>query len=895
MNQRYKIEKSLGRGGMGEVFLAYDTEAKRHVAIKKIRDDLKGNDQIKKRFLREAKISSTLCHPSIIPIYDINLEEPYYTMPYVEGKNLKEIIKTTKFEPTHPIGSSIPTMIRFFLNVCEAVAYIHSKNILHRDLKPDNIIIGRFGEVLILDWGIAKFIDENELYDTLCISKEDQELTQIGKTAGTITYMSPERVLGKPASILSDIYSLGVILYQILTLDTPFKRRDAKTLKKTMHLEKIISPIEKAPYRDIPQKLSDICMKCLSPKEDQRYQNVEDLIGDLKDYIDGKAEWILTANLDINNKNDWQFNENIFHAKHSAISIDLDFSNWMTLMVSNLEFSNNIRIEADVSLLKNSEGIGFLFNLLKKQKKFSIDEGYNIWLNLNKKDTQITRSNVLIFNEKINIAPDEFNHITIEKAEDKLNFYLNKELIFSHINHLPLRGNFFAIAYQDTFFKIENLRIYTSSYNLMVNCLAIADAFYAKEEYDSAIKEYQKIAFSFPGRKEALEAIFRTGISLLGKSKTIKSKSKKNQLFDLTLDEFQKLHSTAYGPLEYLGKSLVYLEKNDFEEEAKCLELMIRKFFKHHLKPIIKEYIIYRMIQSSEQNREAALRIILIALRFLPNIFLNIDLKNLIESLNKNIENIYFIENSTDFIPCLSIKLAYMLNKPGTLIEILQKPYLDEINIENAIFSLLELNELEKASIELEKNKEKLSIKSYELIKMLLNQPYEKILYLFLSEIRKEPSFNETRILIFILEKLIENKKHKVILDCHEILSKLHFDKEHKILIDSELIRSYLLENFFPQAAEILNQYPDEEKIYANSPLYFLFGILLYHEEGLEIAKTFFSGVEDNFHPFSNCLFSYYITSQNKNILRKAFHFEKKHLTKDIFLFKKIQKSLKKT
>jgi len=444
MDSRYKKEKSLGRGGMGEVFLAYDREAKRHVALKQIREDLLTNDIVKKRFLREAKIASILSHPSIVPIYDIHLKDTYfYTMPNVEGRTLKEIIKTTKlFEPSHPIGSSIPTLIRIFLNVCEAIAYIHSKNILHRDLKPDNIIIGKYGEVLILDWGIAKFLNEKEIDEDIGISKEDLELTRPGKVAGTISYMPPERAMGKKATISCDIYALGAILYQILTLDNPFKRKDLKTFRKTLHLEKILSPIEKAPNRDIPKKLADVCMKCLSNNEEKRYQSVEDLITDIKGYIEGRPEWILSANLDLQNSSDWQFQENILLAEHIAISRNTDFAQWVTLMVSKLAFSTNIKIEADISLGKYSKGLGFLLNILKNQNNFQVEEGYKLWLNLNKKDSEISRSNVLIFKDKIDIKPDVCHHLVIEKVDDKLNIYLDKKLIFSHINHLPLRGKF---------------------------------------------------------------------------------------------------------------------------------------------------------------------------------------------------------------------------------------------------------------------------------------------------------------------------------------------------------------------------------------------------------------------------------------------------------------------
>lgn len=895
MDKRYKIVKSLGRGGMGEVFLAYDTEAKRHVALKQIRSDLKTSPIVKKRFLREAIISSILSHPFIIPIYDIHLKEPYYyTMPYVEGKTLKEILKTSKIDKNHPIGSSIPTLIRIFLNVCEAIAYIHSKNILHRDLKPDNIIIGKYGEILILDWGIATFLNEKEISQEIDIPQKDFELTRPGKVAGTITYMAPERALGKKATTLCDIYSLGAILYQILTLEIPYKRKDIKTFKKNINLEKTLDPTEKTPYRDIPKKLSDICMKCLAKEENERYQNVEDLISDLKDYVEGKPEWVLSANLNMNNQEDWQLQENILFAKHIAISRKTELDQWVTLMVSKQAFAANIRIEADISISKWSNGINFLLNILKNNNNFKIEEGYKLRFNTNTKDSEFSRSNVLIYKDAISLDPDIFHHLIIEKVDDRLNIYVNKKLIFSHFNHLPIRGNFFGLAYNDTSFSIKNLKIYTTSYNVMVNCLAIGDAFFAKEDYDSAIKEYQKIAFSFPGRKEGQEAIFRAGISYLEKAKILKKSKISQKYLELSLDEFQKLHSTPSEPLEYLGKSLVYLEKQDFIEEAKCLELMVRKFIKHHQNPIIKEYIIYRMHQSSIQNTEAAYRIILIALRFLPNIFENIDSKKLMESLQNHLENHYFFEKSNNIIQYLSIKLAFILNKTNALLEILHTPSLDEINLENAIFSLLELDEIQKAEIELEKNKDNLKKSSFELLKLAFFQPYEKSLSELLSKLNQNsPSVKESRILIFILEKLYEEKKFNQIIDSYNEIKKIKFDQNIKILIDRIFIKIFLVENNIKNISKIFDKYPIEKITEDNSPLFFLYGLWLHKTEKKDIAKTYFSGLLDTNHPFSFAISSHYLVSKKKDLLKKAFHYEKRRLLKDLLLYSIVMENYK--
>src|SRR3989339_138258 len=311
----YKILKKIASGGMGEVFVAQDPFCKRTLALKKIRGDRIHLEGQKERFLKEVKIAAQLSHPSIIPIYQIHQteEEIYYTMPLLEGQTLKEILRTTLIQEKkgialHPIGSSIPSLMRIFLNICQAVAYSHSKGILHRDLKPENIIIGKYGEVMILDWGLADFAEncKNEApLEQESLDNEHPELTRPGKIAGTLSYLPPERILGVKASYSSDIYALGVILYQLLTLRLPFRHTTVKQYKKQMKHSFLIDAAEKAPYRDIPPQLSKIAQKSLAYPFEKRYSNVQEILKDLNNYIEGHAEWSPCTSIQIDHKADW--------------------------------------------------------------------------------------------------------------------------------------------------------------------------------------------------------------------------------------------------------------------------------------------------------------------------------------------------------------------------------------------------------------------------------------------------------------------------------------------------------------------------------------------------------------------------------------------------------------
>jgi len=402
-------------------------------------------------------------------------------MPYVEGQTFKEIlVKEKEKKGQKPLA--ISHLIRIFLNVCEAISYTHSKNIIHRDLKPENILIGKFGEVLIFDWGIAiSNSAKDEEADNVNQISKNVSLTKPGKLAGTLAYMPPERAFGQKANTSTDIYALGVILYQILTLHLPFQRPNIETFKKIAHLEKIIPPLEKTPYRDIPLELSNIAMKCLFFDPTKRYQNVASLIDDLKNYLEGKPQWILIDKININNKDDWKFNEHVLLSKNLAISKNPEVTDWVNVMISKEAFSDNIKLETQAFVGKWANGIGFLLNIPCNCKQ--LEEGYCIWLSA-KKDSPsyLFRSNVAIMEiENVTLLPNNWYKVNIEKTGNKISCFLDNNLIFSSISHWPLSGTNVGILYKDSDFILKDIEIFSCGHNVTINCLAVADAFLAKK------------------------------------------------------------------------------------------------------------------------------------------------------------------------------------------------------------------------------------------------------------------------------------------------------------------------------------------------------------------------------------------------------------------------------
>ncbi len=692
----YQLIRSLGKGGMGEVFLAFDQICERYVAFKQIRDDLRKYKRMHHRFLKEARITATLHHPAIVPIYAIHIkhEAVYYTMPYIEGQTLKQVIRDTiscekENGPPHSIGSSIPHLIRIFLPVCQAIAYAQSRAILHRDIKPENVLIGKFGEVIILDWGLAERIDnqKNDLEEIEVTDEED--LTTPGKVVGTLNYLAPERADGSKATVCSEVYALGIMLYQLLTLQMPFKRKDLKHFQLVCQKETLQNPAEVAPYRDIPHFLAKIAMKCLSKNPEKRYQSVEKLIADLEDYIEGKPTWAHIQSLKIEEKEHWEFQENVLMTKQSAITRSPNVMEWMSLMISKEAFPGNVKIEARFTLDRTSHGLGFLLGVSREFENGGFEKGYCIWFS--RSGVRLFRSNVEVARvSSTEIHPDKPIEMTIEKREGELLICIDDLPPFTYTSHMPLIGTHLGLLMRDSNFTLHNCDVYLGGQNVMVNCLRIPDALLAEKHFEAALEEYRRIAFSFPGRSEGLQAQFRAGLTLIEQSMQLKRGRKK--IFDQALKEFDQLHDTPGEPLEYLGKALVYKAAENLEEEMKCLELPLRKYPHHPLLPILKEHILFRLHEAAGENRLTAYCFALLTLSQLPNLLQDRENQQLIDNLNHNMQPLWFCPESNDR-NIIAAKIAFWLGKPRVLQELIENNTDEDPSFHDlCVYLLLKLN-----------------------------------------------------------------------------------------------------------------------------------------------------------------------------------------------------------
>ena len=281
--ERYSNFELIGTGGMKNVFKVSDARSKRQVAYAKLKDGY--TEEQVNFFIREARLTAQLEHPNIISVYDIGLdesEEPYFTMELKVGETLSDILKNHEKPLTY--------LLQTFIKICDAVAYAHSKKIIHLDLKPDNIQMGRFGEVMVCDWGLSKVLGDDENPSTKDMQKLNPDLfnsmTLHGHIRGTPGYMAPEQIDGGTKSKTTDLYSLGCILYSLLTGKAPLSGELESVLRKTLE-GSVIEPIKVK--GDVPGSLNAVVLKAISLNPAERYQSVEELKQEVQNYLDGYA------------------------------------------------------------------------------------------------------------------------------------------------------------------------------------------------------------------------------------------------------------------------------------------------------------------------------------------------------------------------------------------------------------------------------------------------------------------------------------------------------------------------------------------------------------------------------------------------------------------------------
>lgn len=294
---RYKVRDRLGEGGMGEVHLCRDRRVGRDVAMKVIRADQREREEVRARFLREARVQGQLEHPSIVPVYDLGIGDggaSYFTMKRVRGVALDTVINALAAgDEDLRARFTRHKLLTAFTTICNAVDYAHHRGVIHRDLKPENVMLGDFGEVYVLDWGVARLLDAPDDLapgEAVRVDQDPARRTVAGALIGTPGYMAPEQVHGEPATPRSDVYALGAILFELLVLETLHPRQSTEQIIASTIAGPELRAEVRAPGRDVPPELEAAWMRATALDPAERFADARALCAAVERFLEGDRD-----------------------------------------------------------------------------------------------------------------------------------------------------------------------------------------------------------------------------------------------------------------------------------------------------------------------------------------------------------------------------------------------------------------------------------------------------------------------------------------------------------------------------------------------------------------------------------------------------------------------------
>ncbi|MCB1149231.1 MAG: protein kinase [Chlamydiia bacterium] len=901
--ERYKLLELIGEGGCGRVWMADQLEpVRRRVAIKVIKLGM-DSKQVIARFEAERQALAMMDHPHIARIFDGGLTgagRPFFAMELVRG------LPITEYCDQNRLG--IRERLELMAKVCQAVQHAHLKGVIHRDLKPSNVLITlQDGEAVpkVIDFGIAKATTVELTQRTL--------FTEFHQLIGTPEYMAPEQASWGAMDIdtRADVYALGVLLYNILTLRHPFTRTTLEETQQNLSKEDLQNPSEIAPHRNISPHLEKICKWCLAYDPRERLSSVNELVHDLQLFLEGRSEWFEEARLNIHHEDDWQFQENVLIAEHTAITSGPEETDWVSLMISARSFPGNIRIDTEVKLGNNGHGVGILINVPEEDERKHLNDGYCLWIGSeSSRATKLLRSTVEVMTApETFLTPHRTHHLRLESVDSSVYVYLDGILQFSYVSHLPLSGTHIGVLARDADFVLEDLVVFSGSESIQLSCLAVPDAFLAHQDYDKALTEYRRIAYTFPGRPEGQEALLRAGVTLLEQAKQQGDLAARQAFCNDALEEFDKLLETSAAPLCNLGKALVYEFQKETEEEIKCYHMAFRRYPKHPALSVLKERILYRIHECAKHDRHSTYDLAYIISRYFPKATRQSPTQKLFAHLERHWEPLPFVEDdpyvkhvARAHQHLFSLLVSFWLAKPYFTFEVLQNVLTSKVLYTgvalNGLYLLLEMDSLN----ELKDAAELISARENEKERFVLLRGYEPLLICCLAHeeglknavagfekfLSSDPGYQGVRALCYLVHYGLDRGEISLAQRLLERVNDKFLHEEELKRIGELRLKVALWSKDFNLAKELFEALPLEEVAAPTTPAHFLYGCYLAATEGPDIAEAHFSGILSSPFPKTFSLGTLYLSGsiyEGHRWFRQAFLWEKRELYRSLSLY----------
>ncbi|MHC4870996.1 MAG: protein kinase domain-containing protein [Planctomycetota bacterium] len=617
---KYDIIKTLGKGGMGIVYLCKDPELNRQVAVKILHKTKSKNSPREIRFLREAYTTAQLQHPGIPPVYTIDKldnDKYYYVMKPIEGKSLREIMDSLRDEPDKFAEKhDILSLVEILRDVCQTIHYAHIKGYIHRDLKPSNIFVGNYGEVYVIDWGLTKAIKDintfikmpdsvNKLISVKSLTAEDtvstdsikgeennetvtlasdtdssNTLTLSGDVVGTIAYMPPEQAEGDISELSkqSDIYAIGVILYEMLTLELPISGMPFSDIVNSKRDANFERPEVKSPYRNIPPELSVIAMQALSPNPDDRFKTAHDLNRALEQWIEGKPRYRQVSK-GPNEDAEYQVypsrSAKLWHFEKDTVNtLKKDPKKESTVMFKR-EFHGDIKLAMDVIAYPKEidsneiSEIGILINASEPDKKQGVIDSYSIHLGASSNTRAYLAKNdaEVASNEYVSLVPRQRYKLTIESTAREVRVFLDRQIILFFRDNAHLTGAKAGFIHKGEGINYSQIRTMVRGLPLITDTIDIPEALMNEKCYEAAMKKFMTIASSHSNRFAGAWARYRAGMAAYYIS------NKKIDAYRI----WRNLKKTPFPAFEDMGKAVIELERNNDKTAARLFREIVEK------------------------------------------------------------------------------------------------------------------------------------------------------------------------------------------------------------------------------------------------------------------------------------------------------------------------------